>query len=114
MGSCVDNSRIGNVVRAIAEGADVPTRELPVAASAPELIAEKAVSIGTWALTLGMPLHTAPTLHMDHSDEVTRIMSEDLKEITGGYTIQEEDPETAAEALEEALAERRNALFGEA
>lgn len=114
MGSCVDNSRIGNVVRAISEDADVPTRELPVAASAPELIAEKAVSIGTWALTLGMPLHTAPTLHMDHSDEVTRIMSEDLKEITGGYTIQEEDPELAAEALEEALAERRNALFGEA
>lgn len=114
MGSCVDNSRIGNVVRAIAEDADVPTRHLPVAASAPELIAEKAVSIGTWALALGLPLHTAPTLHMDHSEEVTRIMTEDLKDITGGYAIQEEDPEAAAEALEAALAERRDALFAEA
>ena len=114
MGSCVDNSRIGNLVRAISEDADVPTRKLPVAASAPELIAEKAVSIGTWALALGLPLHTAPTLHMNDSEEVTRIMTEDLKEITGGYAIQEEDPEAAAEAIEEALLERRDALFVEA
>ena len=113
MGSCVDNSRIGNVVRAISEDAGVPTRELPVAASAPELIAEKAVSIGTWALALGLPLHTAPTLHMDHSEEVQGIMTEDLKGITGGYAIQEEDPEAAADALEAALDERREALFAE-
>ncbi|MFB6109858.1 MAG: hypothetical protein ABEJ60_03150, partial [Halodesulfurarchaeum sp.] len=113
MGSCVDNSRIGTLVRAIAEDADVPTRDLPVAASAPELIAEKAVSIGTWALTLGLPLHTAPTLHMEHSDAVTQIMTEDLEGITGGYAIQEEDPETAAEELENALEDRREALFAE-
>ena len=114
MGSCVDNSRIGNVVRAISEGADIPTRELPVVASAPELIAEKAVSIGTWALTLGLPLHTAPALHMDHSDEVTQIMTEDLKDITGGYVIQEEEPEAAAEAIIEALEDRRSRLLEEA
>ena len=113
MGSCVDNSRIGNLVRAISEGADVPTRELPVAASAPELIAEKAVSIGTWALTLGLPVHTAPTLHMDQSEEVSRIMTEDLKEITGGYAIQEEDPDAAIDALVAAVDERRLALFDE-
>ena len=114
MGSCVDNSRIGNVVRALSEDAGVPTRELPVAASAPELIAEKAVSIGTWALALGLPVHTAPTLHMDHSEEVNSIMTEGLADITGGYTIQEEDPEEAAGAIVEALEERREALFGEA
>ncbi|WP_123624322.1 anaerobic carbon-monoxide dehydrogenase catalytic subunit [Halorubrum sp. CSM-61] len=114
MGSCVDNSRIGNVVRAISEDAGVPTRELPVVASAPELIAEKAVSIGTWALALGLPLHTAPTLHMDHSEEVTRIMTEDLKDITGGFAIQEEDPKAAADAIASALDDRRTALFEEA
>jgi carbon-monoxide dehydrogenase catalytic subunit len=114
MGSCVDNSRIGNIVRAIAEDAGVPTRELPVVASAPELIAEKAISIGTWALALGLPVHTAPTLHLTDSEEVTRIMTEDLKEITGGYAIQEEDPDAAAAAIRAALDERREALFGEA
>lgn len=114
MGSCVDNSRIGNIIRAISEDAGVPTRELPVVASAPELIAEKAISIGTWALALGLPLHTAPTLHLDHSEEVAQIMTEDLREITGGYAIQEEEPEAAAEAIKAALAERREALFPEA
>lgn len=113
MGSCADNSRIGNVIRAISEDTGVPTRELPVVASAPELIAEKAVSIGTWALALGLPVHTAPTLHLDDSEEVTRIMTEDLREITGGYAIQEEDPDAAAEAIKDALDERREALFAE-
>jgi len=113
MGSCVDNSRIGNVVRALSEASGVPTRELPVVASAPELIHEKATSIGTWALALGLPLHTAPTLHMDDSETVTRIMTEDLKDITGGYAIQEEDPDEAAAAIRAALDERREALFAE-
>lgn len=114
MGSCVDNSRIGNVIRAISEGADVPTRQLPVAASAPEMIAEKAVSIGTWALAMGLPVHTAPGLHMRDSEEVTRIMTEDLREISGGYVIQEDEPTAAAAAIIEALDERRTALFGAA
>jgi len=113
MGSCVDNSRIGNVVRALSEAADVPTRDLPVAASAPELIAEKAVSIGTWALALGLPLHTAPDLRIEHSDTVSEIMTEDLEDITGGYLIQEEEPETAADELIAALDDRRAELFGE-
>lgn len=114
MGSCVDNSRIGNVIRAISDGTGVPTRDLPVAASAPEMIAEKAVSIGTWALALGLPVHTAPALHMSDSEEVTQIMTEDLREISGGYVIQEDDPMDAADALIGALDERREALFAEA
>jgi carbon-monoxide dehydrogenase catalytic subunit len=111
MGSCVDNSRIGNVIRAISEGSGVPTRELPVAASAPELIAEKAVSIGTWALSLGLPLHTAPALRIEASDVVTRTLTEDLKDVTGGYLIQDETPEGAAEQLIDALDERREPLL---
>lgn len=111
MGSCVDNSRIGNVIRAISDGTGVPTRDLPVAASAPEMIAEKAVSIGTWALALGLPVHTAPALHMSDSEEVTQILTEDLREISGGYVIQEDEPMAAANALIDALDERREALF---
>lgn len=113
MGSCVDNSRIGTVVRALSEAADVPTRDLPVAASAPELIAEKAVSIGTWALTLGLPVHTAPDLRIEHSETVTQLMTDDLEDVTGGYLIQEGTPDGAAEALITALDDRREELFGE-
>ncbi|QSG06169.1 anaerobic carbon-monoxide dehydrogenase catalytic subunit [Halapricum desulfuricans] len=111
MGSCVDNSRIGNVIRAISEGSGIPTRDLPVAASAPELIAEKAVSIGTWALSLGLPLHTAPGLRIEASDAVTQTLTEDLKDITGGHLIQDETPDGAAEKLIDALDERREPLL---
>lgn len=111
MGSCVDNSRIGNVVRAISEGSGIPPSDLPVAASAPELIAEKAVAIGTWALSQGLPVHTAPTLNIEGSDLVTQVLTEDLEDITGGYLIQEEDPEAAAEKLIAALDERREPLL---
>ncbi|WP_259519209.1 anaerobic carbon-monoxide dehydrogenase catalytic subunit [Halanaeroarchaeum sp. HSR-CO] len=110
MGSCVDNSRIGNVIRAISEGSGIPTRDLPVAASAPELIAEKAVSIGTWALSLGLPLHTAPGLRIEASDVVTQVLTEDLKDITGGHLIQDETPDGAAEKIIDALDERRAPL----
>jgi carbon-monoxide dehydrogenase catalytic subunit len=110
MGSCVDNSRIGNVIRAISEGSGIPPRELPVAASAPELIAEKAVSIGTWALALGLPLHTSPALRVEASEVVTQTLTEDLKDITGGYLIQDDTPDGAAEELIAALDERRDPL----
>lgn len=110
MGSCVDNSRIGNVIRAISEGSGIPVQGLPVAASAPELIAEKAVSIGTWALALGLPLHTAPALRIEASEVVTETLTEDLKDITGGYLIQDGTPDGAAEQLIDALDERRAPL----
>lgn len=111
MGSCVDNSRIGNVLRTLSEETGTPTRQLPVVASAPELIAEKAVSIGTWALALGLPLHVAPELPVNHSDEVTKILTEELKEITGGYLIQESDPDAAANEIISAIDQRREVLF---
>ena len=110
MGSCVDNSRIGNVVRAISEGSGIPTRELPVAASAPEMIAEKAVSIGTWALALGLPVHTSPDLRIEASDVVTQVLTEDLKDITGGHLIQAEEPDAAADKLIDVLDDRRAPL----
>ncbi|MCJ7603989.1 MAG: twin-arginine translocation signal domain-containing protein, partial [Desulfobulbaceae bacterium] len=57
MGSCVDNSRIEDVLNAVAGKAGVKISQLPVAASAPEFITEKAVSIGTWAVDLGLLTH---------------------------------------------------------
>ena len=113
MGSCVDNSRIGNVLGVLSEGSGIPTRELPVVASAPELIAEKAVSIGTWALALGLPLHVAPELQIGQSEEVTQVLEEDLRDITGGHLIQEEEPAAAAEAIIDTIDERRTRLLGE-
>ncbi len=54
MGSCVDNGRIEDLLNPLADYLKVDIKDLPVAASAPEFITEKAVSIGTWAVCMGV------------------------------------------------------------
>jgi carbon-monoxide dehydrogenase catalytic subunit len=56
MRSCVDNSRVIDIV-AVAKKLDVDINELPVVASVQEPMAEKAVSIATMAVTMGIPTH---------------------------------------------------------
>ena len=110
MGSCVDNSRIGVLLKALSEKLGVKVSDLPVVASAPELITEKAVAIGTWALGLGLPVHVAPALRIEGSKTVTEVLTSGLKDITGGVLIQEEDPDVAIEAILGKIREKRLAL----
>lgn len=110
MGSCVDNSRIGDLVAAVAARLDVPISALPVVASAPELVTEKAIAIGTWLLDLGLPLHLAPAPRILGSPVATRVLTEDLKGITGGFAFVETDPDKAADRMLEVIAEKRAGL----
>ena len=110
MGSCVDNSRIGVLLKALSEKLDVKVSDLPVVASAPELITEKAVAIGTWALDLGVAVHVAPALRIDGSEAVQNILTKDHANLTGGVLIQEEAPEVAVEAILGKIREKRVAL----
>ncbi len=110
MGSCVDNSRIGVLLKALSERLNVKVSDLPVVASAPELVAEKAVSIGTWALGLGLPVHVAPALRIKGGSTVTGVLTDGLKDITGGKLIQEDDPDKAIEEIYETIKQKRIAL----
>ncbi|MHB1018595.1 MAG: anaerobic carbon-monoxide dehydrogenase catalytic subunit [Coriobacteriia bacterium] len=110
MGSCVDNSRIVNLLAALAGALDVKLSQLPVAGSAPELVQEKAVSIGSWLLALGLTVHVAPVLHVLGSPVATKVLTEDLVGITGGRAYVEYDPEKAAAGLLADIAGKRAAL----
>ncbi|MBI4738909.1 carbon monoxide dehydrogenase, partial [Candidatus Woesearchaeota archaeon] len=55
MGSCVDNSRIHDLATQIALKLSVDIKDLPVVASAPEDMSEKAVAIGSWLVVTGWP-----------------------------------------------------------
>jgi len=110
MGSCVDNSRIGVLLKALSEKLGVKVSDLPVVASAPELITEKAVAIGTWALDLGVSVHVAPALRIEGSKMVTEVLTKGLKDITGSVLIQEEDPDVAIETILGTIREKRLAL----
>ncbi|MEM0021290.1 MAG: anaerobic carbon-monoxide dehydrogenase catalytic subunit [Fervidicoccaceae archaeon] len=110
MGSCVDNSRIGVLLKAVSEKLHVDVSSLPVVASAPELITEKAVSIGTWALALGVTVHVCPPLRVLGGPQVADILTRQLRNITGGELYIECDPEKAAKELIRKIREKRIGL----
>ena len=110
MGSCVDNSRPVDVAVALANKLNVDLSQLPVVASAPEYKTEKALSIGTWAVTLGLPTHLGLVPPVTGSPLVTKVLTDDIKGLTGGYFIVETDPLAAAEKIFAALQERRQKL----
>ncbi|OKY74363.1 MAG: carbon-monoxide dehydrogenase catalytic subunit [Desulfobulbaceae bacterium DB1] len=110
MGSCVDNSRAVALCVALADYLGVDTDKLPVVASAAEAVSEKAVSIGTYAVAAGLPTHVGVMLPVLGSALVTKILTDKLKDLTGGYFIVELDPEAAADRLLAAINERRAGL----
>ncbi len=110
MGSCVDNSRIGDLVTAIASYLGVDTAALPVAASAPEPQHEKALSIGTWAVTMGITTHLGVVPPVLGSQQVTELLTNGLTGVIGGKFYVETDPLRAAQGLIADIRTKRQAL----
>ena len=103
IGSCVDNSRGMDLVMAMAEelGVDVP--KVPYAASAPEAMHEKAIAIGSYAVTLGLPTHVGTMPPIEGSDLIYGIATQIAHDVFGGNFIFEVDPEIAAKKILDAL-----------
>jgi carbon-monoxide dehydrogenase catalytic subunit len=110
MGSCVDNSRIVALLGALAEKLGVKISQLPAAGSAPELVQEKAISIGSWLLALGLLVHIAPVPRVLGSPVATKVLTQDLEGITGGRAFVELDPVKAAAGMLAHIAVKRAAL----
>jgi carbon-monoxide dehydrogenase catalytic subunit len=103
MGSCVDNTRAADLWTAMANdwGVDVP--KVPFVASAPEAMHEKAVSIGSWCVTMGIPTHVGVMPHIEGSQLVYGVVTQIAHDVYGGYFIFETDPAAGAKKLLEAL-----------
>lgn len=110
MGSCVDNTRAADLAVAVANRLGVDLDKLPVVASAPEAATEKAIAIGTWAMAAGLPVHIGVVPPVLGGPLVTKVLTETVKDIFGGYFIVETDPIAAAQKLVEAIEERRRGL----
>ncbi len=106
MGSCVDNSRAYDFTTALARQWGVDTPKVPFVASAPEAMSEKAVSIGSWCVTLGVPTHVGVVPEVTGSALVDGIALQIAEDVYGGYFIWEEDPQKASEKILAALDER--------
>ena len=59
---------------------------------------------------LGLPLHLALPPFITGSKVVTEVLTESLKDITGGHVIVNQDPKSSADQLEEIIIDRRQKL----
>ncbi|MFQ6106227.1 MAG: anaerobic carbon-monoxide dehydrogenase catalytic subunit [Thermoplasmata archaeon] len=107
MGACVDNSRIHDLVTMIANKMGVDIKDLPVVASAPEDMSEKAVAIGTWLLATGWPTHVGILPFIHGSPLVVQIAEHTARDVYGGYFIFEQNPHVAARKLVNIVKNRR-------
>lgn len=110
MGACVDNSRIEEVLNAVANHLKVRIDQLPIACSAPEYIAEKAIPIGFWAVSLGIFTHLGDQPNVAASERVVAWLTEDVEELFGGKFYVEADPYEAAKKITAVIEEKRRAL----
>ncbi len=113
MGSCVDCSRMLVLAGAVADFLKVDISDLPLFGSAPEWMTEKAVSIGTYFVASGVPVHLWPVPPIMGSKEVVNILTVTAKEVFGGYFIIEEDVTKAVDIMEKHIVEKRKKLVGE-
>ncbi len=112
MGSCVDCSRMLVLAGAVADYLKVDISDLPLFGSAPEWMTEKAVSIGTYFVASGVPVHLWPVPPILGSNEVVEILTETAKNVFGGYFVIEEDVTKAVDIMEKHIIEKRNKLIG--
>ena len=109
-GSCVDNSRVITLITAIAEKLDVPIKDLPIAASAMECMAEKAIAIGIGAVALGITVHIGMAPFTDGSPAVTTLLTQKSEELFGSKFIIESDPIKASQLILEHISKVRRTL----
>ena len=111
-GSCVDNSRILIACcEMLAEGGlGEDISDLPVAASAPEWMSEKAVAIGTYAVASGIYTVFGHSLPISGSEHITEYLTSGIEKEVGGKWAFEPDAKKAAAMIIEHLDRKRAAL----
>jgi carbon-monoxide dehydrogenase catalytic subunit len=98
-GTCTDTGRIMLLVGAIADALGVDVPALPVVATAPEYMEQKATIDAMAALAFGMYVHVNPVPFVTGAPNLVKLLTEDLPGVTGGKLAVESDPVEAVEAM---------------
>ncbi|MBA8898012.1 anaerobic carbon-monoxide dehydrogenase catalytic subunit [Clostridium saccharobutylicum] len=106
-GPCLAIGRLEMVATELAENLGIDIPQLPLVLSAPQWLEEQALADAAFGLSLGLPLHVAISPFIDGSPVVTKVLKEDLVDITGGKLIVEDDVIKADDELEKIIANRR-------
>ncbi|GHU12892.1 carbon-monoxide dehydrogenase catalytic subunit [Spirochaetia bacterium] len=109
-GPCLAIGRLEIVATELAEtiGIDIP--QLPLVLSAAQWLEEQALADGCFGLALGLPLHLGLPPHVTGSPVAVKVLTEDMKSLTGGQVIINSDAKASADILEKIILEKRAAL----
>ena len=109
-GPCLAIGRLEIVATELAEAIGIDLPQMPLVLSAPQWLEEQALADGAYGLALGLPLHLGEPPFITGSSLVTKILTEDMKSLTGGQVIIDPDGASAADKLEKIIMEKRAAL----
>ena len=109
-GPCLAIGRIEMAACALAKELNVDLPQLPVVISAPQWLEEQALADGAYALALGFPLHLALSPFVTGSQVAVNVLTEGLKDLTGGQLIIETEVDAAAQKFEDIIKEKRAGL----
>ncbi|MGN0704003.1 MAG: carbon monoxide dehydrogenase [Lentihominibacter sp.] len=109
-GPCLAIGRMELVAGGIAAelGVDIP--QLPIVMSAPQWLEEQALADGAFALALGFTVHLGLPPFVTGSPAAVDVLTNKMKDITGGQLIIDTDIEASADTLEAVIMEKRSGL----
>jgi len=110
MGSCVDISRILELVGEVAKFLNVDIPQLPVVGAAPEWMSEKAVSIGTYVVGSGIDTWLGVVPPVTGGPRVLDILTNEMENMVGAKFFVEPDPVKAAGQIIERIEQKRKVL----
>ncbi|ADL07116.1 anaerobic carbon-monoxide dehydrogenase catalytic subunit [Thermosediminibacter oceani] len=110
-GPCLAIGRLETVAAELAQALDIDIPELPLVLSAPQWLEEQALADASFGLALGLPIHVAIPPFVTGSQLVSKVLTEDVEQLTGGKVIVEGEIVPAAEKLADIIEQKRKALL---
>ena len=98
-GTCTDTGRIADLLGHISAALRVPIPDLPVAAAAPEYMEQKATIDAIIGLALGLYTYVNPVPTVTAAPNLVKLLTDDMKGLTGGQMSVEKDAVKAAEGI---------------
>lgn len=109
-GPCLAIGRLEIVATELAEAIGVDIPQLPLVLSAAQWLEEQALADGCFGLALGLPLHLGLPPFVTGSQTAVKLLTGDMKTLTGGQVIINPDAKESAEILDKIIEEKRAGL----
>lgn len=110
-GTCTDTGRLADLLAALSSALNrVPVSDLPVAAAAPQYMEQKATIDAIFALAFGLYTYVYPVPPVGSAPNLIKLLTSEIREVTGGVLNMERDPAKAADLILEHIEAKRTAL----